>query len=243
MEDTGKRKTLLKVEGLSASYSSVQALNNISFEIRQGEMVTIIGSNGAGKTTLLRSISGLMPYTGSVMYDGNEIQKWGPDQIVKAGIVHVPEGRQIFPEMTVMENLKMGAFTRKRSDDIQVELDFVYKLFPRVKERLRQKGGSLSGGEQQMLAISRALMAKPRLLLLDEPSMGIAPVLVDEIFDTIHELNKKDGITILLVEQNAKLALEFSDYAFVIEAGKMMLSGKSSDIADNDDVKRLYLGG
>jgi branched-chain amino acid transport system ATP-binding protein len=243
MERKLSSEVLLKVDGLSASYGSVQALDNISFQVRQGEIVTIIGSNGAGKTTLLRCISRLMSYTGSVMYEGNEISKWGPDQIVRSGIVQVPEGRQIFPEMSVMENLKMGAFTRKRSDNIQVELDFVFNLFPRVKERLRQKGGSLSGGEQQMLAISRALMAKPKLLLLDEPSMGIAPVLVDEIFNTIQELNQKDGITILLIEQNAKLALEFSHYAFVIEAGNLMLSGESSDIAENEEVKRLYLGG
>jgi len=243
MDDIQTTEILLKVDNLSASYGSVQALNNISFQVRQGEIVTIIGSNGAGKTTLLRCISGLMSYTGSVIYDGQEIQKWGTNQIVKSGIIQVPEGRQIFPEMTVMENLKMGAFTRKRSDNIQQELDFVFSLFPRIKERLRQKGGSLSGGEQQMLAISRALMAKPRLLLLDEPSMGIAPVLIDEIFDTIQHLNKKDGITILLIEQNAKLALEFSNYAFVLEAGNMVLSGESGEIADNDDVRRLYLGG
>ena len=233
----------LRVEDLKAAYGSVQALNGISFQVRRGEMVTVIGSNGAGKTTLLRCISGLMTYDGAVVYDGNELNKWGPDQIVKGGVVQVPEGRQIFPEMSVMENLKMGAFTRKRSDSIQPELDFVFNLFPRIKERLSQKGGSLSGGEQQMLAISRALMAKPRLLLLDEPSMGIAPVLVDEIFDTIQQLNQKDGITILLIEQNAKLALEFSHYAFVIEAGNMMLSGVSKEVADNEEVRSLYLGG
>ena len=236
-------ESVLKVNDLVASYGSIQALNGIGFEVRQGEIVTIIGSNGAGKTTLLKCISGVIPYSGSIIYEGDDISKWGSDRIVRGGIVHVPEGRQIFPEMSVLDNLKMGAYTRKRNDDTSKELDIVYDLFPRIKERLHQKGGSLSGGEQQMLAISRALMAKPKLLLLDEPSMGIAPVLVDEIFSTIQKLNKEEGLTILLVEQNARIALEFSNYAFVIEVGDIVLSGPSDDIANNEDVNRLYLGG
>ena len=233
---------LLEVKGVSASYGSVLALDEVSFEVNEGELVAIIGSNGAGKSTLLSCISGVMPYAGSMTYNGEEISKLGTDKIVQQGIVQVPEGRLIFPELTVMENLKMGAYSRTRRDDIQPEIDIVFGLFPRLKERVSQKGGSLSGGEQQMLAVGRALMAKPKLLLMDEPSMGLAPVIVADIFRTIDRLHD-EKITIVLVEQNARLALRHADRAYVLETGQILLTGTGEELANDPRVQELYLGG
>lgn len=233
---------LLNVTDVVASYGSIQALKGVNFEVNEGEIVAIIGGNGAGKTTLLSCISGIMPYSGSITYNDVEISKVGTDKIVEMGIVQVPEGRQIFPELSVLENLKMGAYSRKRGDNIQKEIDEGFELFPRLKERMHQKGGSLSGGEQQMLAVARALMAKPKLLLMDEPSMGLAPVIVNDIFRTIRKLHE-EGITIVLIEQNAKLALKYADRAYVLETGEIMLSGTGAELAEDDRVKELYLGG
>jgi branched-chain amino acid transport system ATP-binding protein len=233
---------VLEVTNLSASYGSVIALEDVSFNVEEGELVAIIGSNGAGKSTLLSCISGVMSYTGSITYNGEEISKLGTDKIVQEGIVQVPEGRLIFPELSVMENLKMGAYSRKRRDNIQPEVDVVFDLFPRLKERVAQKGGSLSGGEQQMLAVGRALMAKPKLLLMDEPSMGLAPVIVADIFRTIERLHE-EKITIVLVEQNARLALRHADRAYVLETGEILLTGTGEELANNPRVQELYLGG
>lgn len=233
---------LLKVSNVSASYGSIQALFEVNFEVNEGEIVAIIGSNGAGKTTLLSCISGILPYSGSITYAGSEISSLGTDKIVQGGIVQVPEGRQIFPELSVYENLKMGAYSRKRKDNIQPEIDAVFDLFPRLKERTHQKGGSLSGGEQQMLAVGRAMMAKPKLLLMDEPSMGLAPVIVADIFKTIQRLHE-EGITIVLIEQNAKLALRYADRAYVLETGEIMLSGTGKELSEDPRVIELYLGG
>ena len=199
---------LLKVENVAASYGSIVALKSVSLEVYEGEIVTIVGANGAGKTTLLSCISGLMPYKGSIAFKGEKLGgKIDSAGIVERGVIQVPEGRQIFSDMTVHENLLMGAYSRKKGDNIQPELDEVYELFPRLAERRDQKGGSLSGGEQQMLAMGRAIMAKPKLLLLDEPSMGLAPIVVNDIFATIRKLNHEKGVTIVLIEQNARLAL------------------------------------
>ena len=234
--------SLLKIDNLSASYGSIQALKGVTIEVNEGEIVAIIGANGAGKTTLLSCISGLMPYQGTVTYAGRELSKLGTDKIVEAGIVQVPEGRQIFPELSVLENLKMGAYSRKRRDSYEPELEYGFKLFPRLKERIHQKGGSLSGGEQQMLAVARALMAKPKLLMMDEPSMGLAPVIVADIFSIIRQLNS-EGITIVLIEQNAKLALKYANRAYVMETGEIMLSGTGKELSENEKIRELYLGG
>jgi branched-chain amino acid transport system ATP-binding protein len=233
---------ILQVENLSASYGNIVALKGVDFEVNKGEIVAIIGANGAGKTTLLSCISGIMPYQGNIIYNGFNLSRAGTDKIVEMGIVQVPEGRQIFPELSVLENLKMGAYSRKKNENIQTDLDRGFELFPRLKERVNQKGGSLSGGEQQMLAVARALMAKPRLLLMDEPSMGLAPVIVADIFKTIRQLND-EGITIVLIEQNAKLALKYANRAYVLETGEVMLSGKGSELAENKRIRELYLGG
>ncbi len=233
---------VLKIQNLTASYGNIQAIKGISFEVAEGEIVAIIGGNGAGKTTLLSCISGLMPYTGSITYKGVELGKAGTNRIVEMGVVQVPEGRQIFAELSVLENLKMGAYIRKRNDSYEPELQHAYTLFPRLEERLHQKGGSLSGGEQQMLAVARALMSKPTLLLLDEPSMGLAPVIVADIFKTIQKLHA-DGITIVLIEQNAKLALKYADRAYVMETGEIMLTGTGEELANNPMIRELYLGG
>lgn len=234
--------SILSIDNLHASYGSIIALDGISLEVEQGEIVSIIGANGAGKTTLLNCISGLMKYQGKIHYNDQDMDRLSSDEIVKKGIVQVPEGRQMFNELSVQDNLKMGAYSRNRKDNIQPELERVYKLFPRLQERKTQKAGSLSGGEQQMLAVGRAMMAKPKLLLLDEPSMGLAPVIVKDIFSNIKELNEQ-GITIVLIEQNAKLALNTSKHAYVIENGKVKLSGLSNELAQLDKVKELYLGG
>ena len=235
---------ILKVENLSASYGSIVALKSISMEVYEGEIVAIIGANGAGKTTLLSCISGLMPYKGEIDFKGEKLgSKIDSAAIVERGVIQVPEGRQIFSELSVEENLKMGAYSRKKGEDIQKDMDEVYTLFPRLAERRDQKGGSLSGGEQQMLAMGRAMMANPKLLLLDEPSMGLAPIVVADIFQTIRRLNREKKVTIVLIEQNARLALKTANRAYVVETGLVKLSGDAKELARDPKVRDLYLGG
>jgi branched-chain amino acid transport system ATP-binding protein len=233
---------LLEVKEIHTFYGNIQALKGVSLSVEEGECVTLIGSNGAGKSTTLRSISGLTPpRQGSIRFEGREITETAPQEIVSMGVSHSPEGRHVFPRMSVYENLMLGAYMRRDVDGIQSDLERVYSLFPRLKERERQKGGTMSGGEQQMLAIGRALMAQPRLLLLDEPSMGIAPILVERIYETIAEINRQ-GTTILLVEQNANFALDVSRRAYVMETGKVVLNDQSAALRENPEVQRAYLG-
>lgn len=233
---------MLSVKDLKVYYGAIQALRGISFDVNEGEIVTLIGSNGAGKTTTLHAVSNIISKTaGSIVFEGTDITKTSPDAIVKAGLVQVPEGRRVFANLTVKENLEMGAFTRKDGKEIRNDMEKVYTLFPRLKERMRQLSGTLSGGEQQMLAMGRALMSKPRLLLLDEPSMGLAPILVEEIFSIIREINES-GTTILLVEQNAYKALAIADTAYILETGSIAKKGRAQDLIADDDVKKAYLG-
>jgi branched-chain amino acid transport system ATP-binding protein len=233
---------LLEVTDIRTFYGNIEALKGISVTVEEGEVVTLIGSNGAGKSTTLRSISGLTPpREGSIKFEDTEIGEVPPQEIVERGISLSPEGRHIFPRMTVRENLDLGAYLRRDASEIANDRERVYALFPRLKERERQKGGTMSGGEQQMLAIGRALMANPRLLLLDEPSMGIAPILVERIYETIAEINRQ-GTTILLVEQNANYALEVSKRGYVLETGKIALEDASSSLRDNPEVQKAYLG-
>jgi len=232
---------LLEVEGIHAYYGAIEALKGVSLFVEEGEVVTLIGSNGAGKSTTLRAISGLTPAReGTVTFDGEDITRLPPQDIVSRGICQAPEGRHCFQRMTVVENLELGAFLR-RDDGIADDLDRVFDLFPRLKERETQKAGTMSGGEQQMLAIGRALMGRPRLLLLDEPSMGIAPILVERIYQTIEEINRQ-GTTMLLVEQNANYALSISRRAYVLETGTVALTDVSASLRENPDVQRAYLG-
>ncbi len=234
---------MLKIENLKVNYGAINAIKGINVHVEKGAIVTLIGANGAGKTTILRTISGLVkPESGKIIFDGKDITDEKPNKIVEMGICQSPEGRLIFSNLTVKENLEMGAYTRKDKAHIKDDLEFVFTLFPRLKERLKQLGGTLSGGEQQMLAISRALMSKPQLLLLDEPSLGIAPILVKAIFEKIVALNKATGITILVVEQNANLALASADYGYVLETGKILLEGSAKELAQNEEVKKAYLG-
>ena len=233
---------LLTLTDVHTFYGNIEALKGISIEVNEGEIVTLIGSNGAGKSTTLRSISGLTPpRAGSINFADEEVGETPPQEIVQRGISQAPEGRRIFQRMTVRENLELGAYLRRDSDAIQKDLDRVFDLFPRLKERERQKAGTMSGGEQQMLAIGRAMMADPKLLLLDEPSMGLAPVLVERIYETIAEINKQ-GMTILLVEQNANFALEVSKRAYVLETGTIALADESAALRENPDVQKAYLG-
>jgi branched-chain amino acid transport system ATP-binding protein len=232
---------LLEVSDLHTFYGTIEALKGISLEVNEGEIVTLIGSNGAGKSTTLRSISGLTPpREGSIRFNGLEIGETPPQEIVRLGISQSPEGRKVFQRMTVRENLDLGAYLR-RDNEIVKDVDRVFDLFPRLKERERQKAGTMSGGEQQMLAIGRALMAQPKLLLLDEPSMGLAPILVERIYETVAEINKQ-GTTILLVEQNANFALEVSNRAYVLETGTVALSDDADKLMDNPEVQKAYLG-
>ena len=232
---------LLEVQDIHAHYGTIEALKGVSLTVEEGEVVTLIGSNGAGKSTTLRSISGLTPATsGTINFGGEEITLAPAEDIVALGVAMAPEGRHVFPRMTVRENLDLGAH-RRRGPDIGQDLERVYSLFPRLKERERQKAGTMSGGEQQMLAIGRALMARPRLLMLDEPSMGLAPILVERIYDTIGEINR-DGVTILLVEQNANYALEIADRGYVLETGRIAVSDHSAKLRDDPEVQRAYLG-
>jgi branched-chain amino acid transport system ATP-binding protein len=234
---------LLTVENLTVHYGAIQALKGISFSVNEGEVITLIGSNGAGKTTTLHAISNIIKKTaGKVTFQDTDITSVPADAIVKTGLIQVPEGRRIFSNLTVRENLEMGAYTRKDKPGIKADMENVFVLFPRLKERIKQLAGTLSGGEQQMLAMGRALMAKPKLLLLDEPSMGLAPILVDEIFSIIQKINK-DGTTILLVEQNAFKALSIADRAYILETGNIVKTGKASDLISDDSVRSAYLGG
>jgi branched-chain amino acid transport system ATP-binding protein len=233
---------MLKVASLDVYYGNIHALKDVSFEVEKGEIICLIGSNGSGKTSTLHAISGLIPKKGEIVYLGQDIGRMAPEKIVGLGLVQAPEGRRIFANLTVLENLEMGAFTDRDKVRMRTNFERVFQSFPRLKERRRQTAGTLSGGEQQMLAIGRALMANPALLLLDEPSMGLAPVLVDEIFSIIKEINAQ-GVTILLVEQNAYKALSIADRAYVLETGRVSLEGKASDIMADERVKKAYLGG
>ncbi|HOE07507.1 MAG TPA: ABC transporter ATP-binding protein [Treponemataceae bacterium] len=233
---------MLSVKDLKVHYGAIQALRGISFNVNEGEIVTLIGSNGAGKTTTLHAVSNIIAKTsGTIIFQGEDITRNSPDAIVKTGLVQVPEGRRVFANLTVKENLEMGAFTRRDNKEIKRDMEKVYSLFPRLKERMRQLSGTLSGGEQQMLAMGRALMSKPRLLLLDEPSMGLAPILVEEIFSIIKTINE-NGTTILLVEQNAYKALAIADSAYILETGSVAKEGRAEDLILDEDVKKAYLG-
>jgi len=235
--------TLLRLDNVHTYYGNIHALKGISLTVDEGEVVTLIGANGAGKSTTLKTISGLLyPRQGKVYLEDKDLTKFRAHEIVSMGVVQVPEGRRVFSRLTVMENLEMGAFTRKDKDGIQKDLKRVFELFPRLEERQNQVAGTLSGGEQQMLAMGRALMSRPRILLLDEPSMGLAPVLVDLIFDTIRELNDQ-GMTILLVEQNALLALDVAHRGYVLETGRIVLEGDAKKLKEDPQVKEAYLGG
>lgn len=234
---------MLKVDELNVYYGNIQALKGVSLEVNQGEIVTLIGANGAGKSTLLKSLSGLLkPKQGDIQYMGGSIAGKPAQEIVKAGISHVPEGRRVFANMSVEENLELGAYLRTDKRGIREDMENVYRLFPRLLERRKQLSGTLSGGEQQMLAMGRALMARPKLLLLDEPSMGLAPLLVKTIFEIIVEINRT-GTTVLLVEQNANMALSIAHRAYVIETGKVVISGTAAELQASDQVKQAYLGG
>lgn len=233
---------ILSINDLQIRYGGIEAVKGISFDVEEGKIVTLIGANGAGKSSTLRTISGLVkPSAGSINFMGEELV--GKDQaaIVKAGVTLVPEGRRIFPDLTVLENLKAGAYLRKDKAEIAKDLDWVYELFPRLKERHWQLGGTLSGGEQQMLAVGRALMAKPKLMMMDEPSLGLAPLVVKGIFDIIEEINKQ-GVTILLIEQNANMALQVADDAYVMEVGKIIKSGSGEELLNDESIKEAYLG-
>ena len=232
--------SLLEVEDLRATYGQGHVLHGISFAVEEGQIVSILGPNGAGKTTTLRAVSGTVQTTGRIALDGHDIQGEAPDRIARRGIAHVPEGRGTFTELTVEENLRVGGYTRK--DGLRDDIARVYKWFPRLSERRGQHAGSLSGGEQQMLAVSRALMLRPRLLLLDEPSLGLAPLVTRELFRILETIARDEGITVLIVEQNANLVLKFADYAYVLESGRIALDGDAGEIQADEAVKRSYLG-
>ena len=234
--------SMLQVTDLCVNYGVIPALKGISFEVNEGEVIALIGANGAGKTTILHTVTGLVEASsGKIEFEGKDITRVPAHQIVKLGLAHVPEGRRVFPEMTVYQNLMLGAFTRNDRAEKQASLQSVYGHFPRLKERARQLAGTLSGGEQQMLAMGRALMSRPRLLLMDEPSMGLSPILVGEIFSIIEEVSR-EGTTVLLVEQNAKKALSIADRAYVLETGSISLSGSASELLGNDEIRKAYLG-
>ena len=233
---------MLKVKDLNVSYGAIHAIHDVSLEVNAGEIVSLIGANGAGKTTTLHTITGLKKASsGSVELEGHNLLTTAPSKIVGLGMAHVPEGRRIFASMTVEENLEMGAFTIRDKSQILADIENVYKHFPRLRERYKQAGGTLSGGEQQMLAIGRAMMSRPKIMLMDEPSMGLSPLLVGEIFEIIQELNRS-GMTILLVEQNAKMALSIADRAYVLETGHVVMNGQAKDMLEDDQVRRAYLG-
>lgn len=233
---------MLEIKDLEVYYGVIQAIKGISFEVNQGEVIALIGANGAGKTTTLHTVTGLIsPKKGHVIFEGTDITKVPAHKIVSMGMAHVPEGRRVFAELSVYENLKMGAYTRKDKNEIEESLENVYKRFPRLEERKNQMAGTLSGGEQQMLAMGRALMSKPKIILMDEPSMGLSPILVNEIFDIIRSVSES-GTTVLLVEQNAKKALSIADRAYVLETGKIVLEGNAKDLLEDDSIKKAYLG-
>jgi len=233
---------LLEVKNLNAWYGATQALFDVSFELKQGGITTILGANGAGKTTTLRSMCQTVKTSGEVVFLGDRISGLATDKIVRMGMAHVPDGRGTFTDLTVEENLRLGAYSRKDKDAVSADIEGVFEHFPRLKERLYQQAGTLSGGEQQMLAISRALMLRPKLLLLDEPSFGLAPLIVQEIFEIMRNINKTSGVSMLLVEQNASLALNLADHAYLLETGHMVLSGPAEDIRADESVRRTYLG-
>lgn len=233
---------LLEIKDLEVNYGVIKAIKGVSFDVNEGEIIALIGANGAGKTTILHTITGLIQAKkGSIVFDGKELTKTPPHKIVSMGMAHVPEGRRIFQQLSVLENLKLGAYTRKDKSEIASALKMVYERFPRLEERKNQVAGTLSGGEQQMLAMGRALMSKPRIILMDEPSMGLSPLLVSEIFDIIKVINES-GTTVLLVEQNAKKALSIADRAYVLETGNITLSGDAKDLINDESVKKAYLG-
>ena len=233
---------MLSIKDLEVSYGMIKAIKGVSFEVNEGEVIALIGANGAGKTTILHTITGLVPAkAGSIQFEGHELTKTPAHKIVSMGMAHVPEGRRIFQQLSVLKNLQMGAFTRSDKDEIQQNLEMVYKRFPRLEERKNQIAGTLSGGEQQMLAMGRALMSQPKIILMDEPSMGLSPLLVGEIFDIIKSISES-GTTVLLVEQNAKKALSIADRAYVLETGNIVLSGNAKELINNDSIKKAYLG-
>ena len=234
---------MLEVKDLNVYYGAIHAIKNISFEVNEGEIITLIGANGAGKTTTLHAVSGLLkPKSGSIHFCGKEITHTDAYKIPKLGLAQVPEGRRVFANMTVMENLEMGAYIRNGKENLTEEYERIFERLPRLKERRKQAAGTLSGGEQQMLAIGRALMSKPKMLLLDEPSMGLSPILVQEIFSIIQDVNKT-GVTVLLVEQNAKMALNIANRAYVLETGQVVMSGDAKELSNNEQVRKAYLGG
>ena len=231
---------ILTINDLKVNYGGIEAVKGISFEVPEGSIITLIGSNGAGKSSTLRTIAGLVkPVSGKIIFRGDDITGLDPTSIVKKGVTLVPEGRRIFPDLSVLENLKMGAYLR--NDDISGDLQWVYELFPRLKERSWQAGGTLSGGEQQMRAVGRALMSRPKMIMMDEPSLGLAPIIVKGIFDIIREINRQ-GVTVLLIEQNANMALKTADFAYVLETGKITMSGPGKELLVDEDVKKAYLG-
>jgi branched-chain amino acid transport system ATP-binding protein len=231
---------LLQLEGVEARYGPVRALHGVTLEVAEGEIVAVLGANGAGKTTMLRAISGTVRRTGTLVFDGKPLRA-GPEAVARAGIAHVPEGRGTFTELDVLENLRLGAYTR-RERDLDADVERISHWFPWIQERRHQRAGTLSGGEQQMLALARALMAKPRLLMLDEPSLGLAPMIVREIFRIVRELNEQDGLTVLVVEQDARIALDTASRAYVLEVGRVAIAGSSAELERNESVRRSYLG-
>ncbi len=234
---------MLNIQNISTFYGNIQALKDISISVQEGEIITLIGANGAGKSTTLMSLCGIVPVkSGSITFDGKDITQMSPDRIVSLGISQVPEGRRIFPLLSVKENLDMGAFLRNDKEEIKKDIEYIYSLFPRLAERRNQQGGTLSGGEQQMLAISRAIMARPRLLLLDEPSLGLAPLIVQQIFEIIKKINEENNTTIFLVEQNANMALKIAHRGYVLETGTITMTDDADKLLSNEEVKKAYLG-
>lgn len=244
MTEQTQGDVILRLSNIETFYGPIMAIRGVSLEVPRGAIVTVLGANGAGKTTILKTISGVMdPQKGAVVFEGREIQKMDPDKVMRLGIGHVPEGRETFPFLTVKENLMMGAYTRSDADGIAKDMDMVYGYFPRLKERENQPAGSMSGGEQQMLAIGRALMGRPKLLLLDEPSLGLAPLVVKQIFSIIEEINQRDGVTVLLVEQNAYHALKLAHRGYVLVNGKITMSGRGADLLADEQIRAAYLEG
>jgi branched-chain amino acid transport system ATP-binding protein len=234
---------ILRVSNIETFYGPIQAIRSVSLQVPQGGIVTVLGANGAGKTTILKTISGVMdPEEGEVIFEGRDIKRMMPDRVMRLGIGHVPEGREIFPFLTVHQNLLMGAFTRRDPDGVAQDIEMCFGYFPVLRERAKQRAGLLSGGEQQMLAISRALMGRPRLLLLDEPSLGLSPILVTQIFEIVRRINREQGVSILLVEQNAHIALKVADYGYIIEVGRIVLQDTCAKLLEREDIREFYLG-
>lgn len=234
--------SVLEIKGVSAGYGRIPVLHHVSLAVGEKSIAVLLGANGAGKTTTLRAVSGMVKYTGQILLDGKDLKGLGPDRIARLGIAHGVQGRGTFSDLTVEDNLAVGAFRRRDKAEIAADIDQMYSLFPRLRERRKQKAGSLSGGEQQMLAVGRALMLKPRVMLLDEPSLGLAPVIIDDLYEALQRVNRSQGIAMLIVEQNANLALEIADDAYVLETGSMVLSGTARDVSENDGVRAAYLG-